>query len=96
MRALIVGGHHDGQWTDSVPGEFMQKPVRIMTCVADFDPNEPEQRTVAIATYKRRLWRSGETQRWTIWAPPELSDIDVMNKLLRGYHPIPQVTEEHR
>jgi hypothetical protein len=85
MRQLIVGGPHDGEWTDDVPGEFMQKAVRTMTSAAVFDPNEPEQSVMEIATYKRRLWRSGETQRWTIWAPPELSDIDVMNKLLRGY-----------
>jgi hypothetical protein len=86
MRCLIVGGHHDGEWVDDVQGEFMQKPVRTMACVTfPFDPNVPEISPIKIATYKRRIWRSGETQRWTIWAPPEMRDIDVMNRLLEGY-----------
>jgi hypothetical protein len=90
--SVIVGGPHDGEWTEDVRGETLQKHVLkpMPLCIPD-DP--PEMTTVDIATYTRRKWRCGDKQ-WLIWAPRELSDIDVMNRLLRGYRPARMEGEE--
>jgi hypothetical protein len=87
MRSLIVGGPHDGDWVDVEEGRrdmslHVRQPVTL-----DITP-PPEIVEAKRAYYTRRLWRSYPAE-WFIWAPPELSEIDVMNRLLRGYHPLP-------
>lgn len=86
-KSLIVGGPHDGDWIDV---EEARRYLTLAVCAVNdpvtIDCTPPAIVETKRAHYTRRKWRSGDKQ-WLIWAPPELSDIEVMDKLLHGYRP---------
>ncbi len=87
MKALIVGGPHDGRWYDA--GDYCERidlPVRTEATVEPIlDANIPVPSDRAV--YTRRVWRAGWRRTFFLWAPPEMSDPDTMDQLLRGYRP---------
>lgn len=91
MSGLIVGGPHDGHWYDADRHcQRIELPVRtavIVDPILDGNIPVPSDRAV----YTRRYWRAGgpgpSHKVWFIWAPPAMSDVEVMDQLLRGYRP---------
>jgi hypothetical protein len=86
MGSLFVGGPADGAIHEVRDTDFFRVPEPPPTPDLSEFRSWPSLAKCRIVEYRRHRFRAGDRE-WSIFAPREMADAEIMDRLIAGYRP---------